>query len=179
MIKRNLIIAFFMKLPFDWVEKAQSLSETNEVFAAASNYSDMIFKAVVVIQLGLFLILLVKIYLGCVVSHQIGSVARQENQEFSYIKQLRSESQLLAIESADNQFLSSDIRDAIAKVKDDFRYMSPVNSAEGFNYEHQMLDVMKSLRALCSQDCEASQEIGIALKKMKNLIQARKQVYKN
>ena len=141
-ISRNVILGWFMGLPKDWITKV--VGENSEVMQQAAHYSDLTFYAIVIIQLILFFAFMVKMYLGGLVVHQIGAVKKQETQEFSKIAQLRSESQLLEVESAGNASISAEQKKAITKIKNDFRYLSPSNNAEAFDYEAKMVEALST-----------------------------------
>lgn len=176
-ISRNIVIGWFMGLPKDWIEKV--VGENSEIMQQAAHYSDLIFYAVVVIQLILFFAFMVKMFFGCLVAHQIGSVKQRETQEFSRIAQLRSQSQLLEVECAANASIPAEQKNAIAKIKNDLRYLSPANSAEAFDYEAQMVESLSALRSLCKQGGASADEIQNAINAFAGLLQARKLIYKN
>lgn len=176
-ITRNIFLSWIMDLPKDWIN--QLLGENNDLIQKAAHYSDLIFYAIVVIQLILFFIFLIKVFLGGIVVHQIGAVKKQETEEFSKIAQLRSESQLLEIESSRNESITPEQKRAIAKIKTDLRYLSPANSKEAFNYEDQMLDAISALRSRCKQNNTSPEEIQNMLDSFENLYQTRKLILKN
>ena len=177
MIVRNVILGWFMDLPSDWINNI--LDKDNAIIQQATYYSDLTFHIIVIIQLILFFIFMIKIFLGGLIAHQIGAVKKQEKEEVSKILQLRSESQLLEIESLHNESIPTELKRTITQIKNNLRYLSPANTEDAFNYEVQMLDSIAALRSKCKQSTTSPEEIQTLLNSFESLYQTRKLIYKN
>ncbi|MDO4947540.1 MAG: hypothetical protein Q4E52_08180 [Fibrobacter sp.] len=177
-VKRELLIARVMGLPDSWIETAKELAQDSELVQKAMWYNDLIFNACIILQLIFLFVLLIKIYTGCFVAHKIGQVAETQKKELSFIQDLRMESQLLAQECGMNTMISSEVRQRLVAVKEDMRFLSPVNNALGHDYEMKMLDAIRNLRSLCMAQNDSSAEMTQILNNLKLLTDARRLILK-
>lgn len=185
-INRSLILNRGLS---DWAGMAKALPvhsgdfisgfiENHRAFAQVSASDDRFFYFFVIAQMILFLLYCIVIYQGCLVRKQIENVAAQETLEMSRIESLRKESELLRQESS-RWVRNVEILEKIAQVQEDFRFLSPVNLAEGFDYEAKMLKIVQTLRVVCRQGDQAGSRIESLLEDLQELFLARKMIYKN